>query len=340
MIFSTFIFVLPLSPARPVVADGLWWTLDWLGVAIFLALFAAAIASARKHGPGLWIVAAMAALGVAFAPFNPGSMVLFAYACAFVPWFVGGDTRRTATVVAIIIVALSIEVWLAALPLRFWLFTTGWGIVAAVSYLWFVKMMLSMDRVAKMAERERIARDLHDVLGQTLSLITLKAELAGQLLTQDADIPRARQEIAGVESISRSALAEVRQTIRGYRAESLQMEIDRAASMLRTAGIAITCEREAISPNAASERILGLTLREAVTNVVRHSGARSCHIRVQRVHQAYLLEVQDDGSGGAYAEGHGLRGMRQRIEEIGGSVLFDRSQGTRLSVRIPASASA
>jgi hypothetical protein len=129
-------------------------------------------------------------------------------------------------------------VWLAELPVRFWLFTAGWSVIAAVSYLWVVKMMLFKDRLAKLAERERIARDLHDVLGHTLSLITLKAELAGQLLAQESQIPRARQEIAAVESISRSALAEVRQTIRGYRVETLQMEFERVASMLGTAGIA------------------------------------------------------------------------------------------------------
>ena len=90
------------------------------------------------------------------------------------------------------------EVWLAALPLRFWLFTLGWSVIAAVSYLWVVNMMLSLDRLAKMAERERIARDLHDVLGHSLSLITLKAELAGQLLGPEPEIERVLLIVAGV----------------------------------------------------------------------------------------------------------------------------------------------
>lgn len=337
MIFAAFIIVLPLSPPRSGVPDEPLWTLDWLGVAVFLALFAAAVEATRKRRPGLWIVAAVTLLGVGFAPFNPGSTVLFAYACAFVPWFVGGDVRRTASVVAVIVVALSIEVWLAALPLRFWLFTMGWGVIAAVSYLWVVNMMLSMDRLAKMAERERIARDLHDVLGHTLSLITLKAELAGQLLGQEPQIDRARREIADVEGISRSALAEVRKTIRDYRAETLQMEIDRVASMLRAAGIAMNCQREAVQLDTACERVLGLALREAVTNVVRHSGARNCHIRVQQAQHDYLLEIEDDGRGGAYTEGQGLQGMRERVEALGGSLLLDRSRGTRLTVRVPVS---
>jgi two-component system sensor histidine kinase DesK len=230
-----------------------------------------------------------------------------------------------------------VEVWLAALPLRFWLFTLGWSAIAAVSYLWVVNMMLSMDRLAKMAERERIARDLHDVLGHTLSLITLKAELAGQLLGSEPEIERARREIADVEGISRSALAEVRKTIRDYRAETLQTEIERVGSMLRAAGIEMNCEREVLPFEATRERVLGLALREAVTNVVRHSGARSCHIRVQQAEQDYLLQVEDDGRGGPYLEGQGLRGMRERVEALGGSLLLDRSQGTRLTVRVPVS---
>ncbi len=334
MIFASFIIVLPLSPGRP-IPGGLMWKLDWLGVLVFLALFAAAIDSARKNRPGLWIVTAMTLLGLGFAPFNPGSTVLFAYACAFVPWFVAGDVRRTAGTVAVIIAAFSIEVWVAALPMRFWLFTVGWGVIAAVSYLWVVKMMLSMDRLAKLAERERIARDLHDVLGHTLSLITLKAELAGELLTQAPDIARARQEIADIESTSRSALADVRKTIRDYRTETLQMEIDRVASMLRTAGIAMSCERQAVPLDNGGERVLGLALREAVTNVVRHSNARNCRIRIQRIQHACVLEVQDDGLGGQHPEGQGLRGMRERIEGIGGSLSLDHTRGTRLTVQVP-----
>jgi two-component system, NarL family, sensor histidine kinase DesK len=337
MVFAAFIVVLPLSPPRNGIADEPLWALDWLGVALFLALFAAAVDAARKRRPGLWIVAVITLLALGFAPFNQGSTVLFAYACSLAPWFVGGNARRTVTVTAIILAAFSVEVWLAALPLRFWLFTLGWSVIAAVSYLWVVNMMLSMDRLAKMAERERIARDLHDVLGHTLSLITLKAELAGQLLGQEPEIERARREMADVESISRGALAEVRKTIRDYRAETLQMEVDRVAAMLSAAGIEMNCERGVAQLDTTRERVLGLALREAVTNVVRHSGARNCHIRMQQAQHDYLLEVEDDGRGGSYNEGQGLRGMRERVEALGGSLLLDRSRGTRLSVRVPVS---
>jgi two-component system, NarL family, sensor histidine kinase DesK len=341
MIFSALIIVLPLRhgavSSAQFLSEALMWKLEWLGVVAFLALFAAAVESLRRHRSILWVVVAVTLLGLGFAPFNPGSTVLFAYACAFVPWAVAGDTRRTVSTVSCIIAALGIEVWLASLQTLFWLYTAGWSVIAAVSYLWVVKMMLSMERLAKMAERERIARDLHDVLGHTLSLITLKAELAGQLLAEAPDIVRARKEIADVESITRSALAEVRQTIRGYKAETLQMEFDRVASMLCAAGIAVTCEHRPIELDSTRETVLGLALREAVTNVVRHAQAQNCLIRVQQADGACLLQVEDDGIGGLHPEGQGLRGMRERIEALGGSLQLDRSGGTRLTVRVPLS---
>jgi hypothetical protein len=103
MIFAAFIIVLPLSPPVRGIPDEPLWTLDWVGVAVLLGLFAAAIDAARNRRPGLWIVAAITLLGLGFTPFNPGSTVLFAYACAFVPWFVGGDARRTARTVTVIL---------------------------------------------------------------------------------------------------------------------------------------------------------------------------------------------------------------------------------------------
>lgn len=335
MLFAAFILVLPL-PLEHTVRSQLRWTLDWLGVTVFLALFALALDAARKRRRALWIVMAITLLGIAYAPFNPGSLVLFAYACALTPWFLRGDVRGTVRIAAVIIGVLGLEVWVVALPARFLVFTTGACVVAAASYLWVVRTLGSLDRMAKVAERERIARDLHDVLGHTLSLITLKAELADQLLAEPADIDRARREIAEVKGISRAALAEVRQTIRGYRVATFEAELDRVAAMLRAAGIALTCERDAVSLDSSHEVALGMVLREAVTNVVRHARAQKCHIRIQRTGATLSLEVEDDGPGGAYPEGEGLRGMRERIEPLGGSVLLQNSGGTRLRVCVPA----
>jgi two-component system sensor histidine kinase DesK len=238
-------------------------------------------------------------------------------------------------IVACVLGALSIEVGLAGLSAGFWLAAVGWGVVAATGYLCVFNMMQSMDRLAKLAERERIARDLHDVLGHTLSLITLKAELAGQLLNEELGVARARKEIGDIESTARRALAEVRQTISSYRTESLELEIERAAVMLRAAGIQASLSQDVVRLDRASEGALGLALREAVTNVVRHAHASACQIRLQRIEHYCLLEVQDDGRGGTCSEGQGMRGMRERVEGLGGSVVLDGSRGTRLTVCVP-----
>ena len=126
-----------------------------------------------------------------------------------------------------------------------------------------------IEHLAKVAERERIARDLHDVLGHTLSIIILKSELAGKLI--DHDPARAKAEIADVEQTSRTALAEVRSTIRGYRADTLEAELKQAKAALETAGVSVRSEAEKIGLNAAQESIVALVLREAVTNIVRHA---------------------------------------------------------------------
>ncbi len=179
------------------------------------------------------------------------------------------------------------------------------------------------------------------MLGHTLSLIALKTELAGRLLSQNSDAERARAEMADVENISRQALVDVQQTILGDRAETLEEEFERASSTLRTAGIEVDCLRERLTFDPVRESVLGFALREAVTNIVRHSRASTCQIRLQQSAQECLLEVQDDGGGGALQdgqrEGEGLRGMRERVEAIGGSVRRDVSAGTRLSIRLPAS---
>jgi two-component system sensor histidine kinase DesK len=141
--------------------------------------------------------------------------------------------------------------------------------------------------------------------------------------------------MADIEQTSRDALADVRLTILGDRTETIDAEFVRATSTLRTAGISVECEREPVWLHTVHEGVLGLALREAVTNVVRHADASQCHIRLQRIRNAYVLEVQDNGCGQRGGEGLGLRGMRERIEALGGSVLREISAGTRLIVRLP-----
>jgi two-component system sensor histidine kinase DesK len=190
-----------------------------------------------------------------------------------------------------------------------------------------------IEQLAKVAERERIARDLHDVLGHTLSVIVLKSELAGRLIT--ANPQRATAEMADVETIARKALSEVREAITGYRAEGLSAEIKRAQSVLDAAGVTLLCEENPPALHPTEETVLALALREAVTNVVRHAQASQCIMRFVTYEGKTTLVVEDNGRGGVRQEGNGLRGMRERIEAIGGRFAIDSAQGTRLTIELP-----
>jgi two-component system sensor histidine kinase DesK len=344
MIFTIYILYLPASLYRAGGGTPTDWVCVSLAVIVFFALVAIAIVSWQRRRPFLRVVFLLTLLTVAFSHRTTSAMIFITFAAALVPWAVNGHIGRTAWLVLALVGAeyfigawnsmlqpetaiAQLEIWWVTVPI----FTT----LSTVGYLWAVRMSLRHLALAKFAERERIARDLHDVVGHTLSLITLKCELAARLLTQLKDAERAQGEIADVEGISRQALADVKRTILGDRLDNIDTEFARATSTLKTAGIAVACERGQVRIDTAHESILGFALREAVTNVVRHAEARTCSIRLHQNRDAYILEVQDDGRGGMENEGLGLRGMRERIEALGGSVLREISAGSRLTVRLP-----
>lgn len=190
-------------------------------------------------------------------------------------------------------------------------------------------------RLAKVAERERIARDLHDLLGHTLSVIVLKSELAQKLLARDPE--RAKLEVAEVERIARDGLAEVREAITGYRSSGVQAELGRVHQALVSAGIETTIDPPSVSLPPAQDAALSLALREATTNVIRHAGATRCHIRFYERDGSLLMEVEDNGLGGNAPFGNGLTGMRERIQSLGGALSRESERGTRLLVTLPLS---
>ena len=192
-------------------------------------------------------------------------------------------------------------------------------------------------QLAAVAERERIARDLHDVLGHTLSVIVLKAELARRLMERDPQ--RAAQEIADVETTARAALTEVREAIGGYRSQGLTAEIERARQTLHAANVTLTWEAPpANSPplNATEETVLALSVREAVTNIVRHAEATRCTMRLTLTADGYYaLLIEDNGRHPIQQEGNGLRGMRDRVNGLGGRLSIRSDHGTTLLIELP-----
>lgn len=323
--------------------------MDGASAARIAATYAAGAAFFALYFLGFWmqgrallaVIAAITLLGVIFVPGNFGAPALFIYAGSFAGRT--GRPRRGMWVIGGVLAVLFAEaLWLHLDPIR-WTWAALFTVIVGGVNLHYAqvarqnaRLRLSQDEVehlAKVAERERIARDLHDLLGHTLSLIILKSELASKL--SDRDPARAREEIRDVERISREALAEVRGAIAGYRSGGLQSELARAGEALETAGIAVDSSAEQLPLSAAQEAVLSLALREGVTNVIRHSGARRCAIRLARDGDACRLTVSDDGRGGRAADGYGLVGMRERVAALGGTMSYDGSRGATIEIRLP-----
>jgi two-component system sensor histidine kinase DesK len=316
--------------------------LDGAAVAVALAVFL--VAYFRGHWVSgrrlLAIVAVHGALGVALAPVTMGAAVFFTYAASFAGNL---DTTRAAGRAIVAVAATgATTLWLAGAPARIVV-----PAVAMTVLIGFVNMHYAeirrvnarlclaqeqVEQLAAVAERERIARDLHDVLGHTLSLVVLKADLAGRLV--DRDPARAADEIRDVERVARDALREVREAIRGYRA-SLAEEVERSRSLLQAASIrAEVAVRLGGLPRPAEEA-LALALREGVTNVVRHARATWCRIDGVADDAHWTLTIEDDGAGRTAPEGAGLRGIRERIEALGGTVSQRTGDGMCLTLRLP-----
>lgn len=201
-----------------------------------------------------------------------------------------------------------------------------------------VQLRLSQDevrRLATLAERERIGRDLHDLLGHTLSLITLKSELARRLAL--ADPARAQQEMEEVERVARHALAEVRHAVTGMRAGDLGSELVSARLMLEASDVSLHVERpEVFSLPASAEAALSLVLREAVTNIHRHSRATEARVVITCSGEEFSMRIMDNGCGGMAAHGNGVSGMRERVRQIGGQLVIDSPErhGTVIDVGV------
>ena len=194
---------------------------------------------------------------------------------------------------------------------------------------------LEVERIAALAERERIGRDLHDLLGHTLSVIALKSELAAKLI--DRDLDAARGEIKEVERVTRQALFEVRRAVTGMRAHGLLAELASGRAALDSAQVHFDYQVQPQDLPTQTENVLAMSLREAITNIIRHAHARRCHARLECAEARVVLEISDDGVGGVRAEGNGLTGMRERVEAAGGRLLVEspKDGGTQLRIELP-----
>ncbi|MDF2787605.1 MAG: two-component sensor histidine kinase [Neobacillus sp.] len=196
-----------------------------------------------------------------------------------------------------------------------------------------------ISELVKLEERQRIARDLHDTLGQKLSLIGLKSDLARRLITKDPE--QARNELKDVQQTARTALSEVRKLVSSMRGIRLKDEIVRVKQILKAAEINFEGNQDISIKNVPllTENILSMCLKEAVNNVVKHSGASSCSISFVQSWKEMVMTIHDNGvfkeEGDKDIRGSGLLGMKERLEFINGSLELQTKEGTTLVIRVP-----
>ncbi|MEW2298601.1 histidine kinase [Streptomyces sp. NPDC006655] len=203
------------------------------------------------------------------------------------------------------------------------------------------KARATVAQLAANEERLRLARDLHDLLGHSLSLITLKSELAGRMLPGHPE--KAAQQVSDIEQVSRQALVDVREAVTGYRRPRLAAELAGAQVALTAAAVTaeVPADPDLTGVPEDGEAALAWALREAITNVVRHSGASACTVELLRRQTldgpVLELAVEDNGSGGSgKGPGNGLTGLTERLEKAGGTLEAGRTKhGFRLVARVP-----
>jgi len=331
---------------RPPTAAGV--VASALGCAVFLPLY--------FHGYGqkgwrrLGYAAAFLAIGLALQPYGGMWMVFPVYACA------QAGFSRPLHIAAIglfgVLVIMAIACRMLGVDLDELLFgELICAIIGACTVFFAVinernealqRSREDARQLAVVAERERIARDLHDVLGHTLTLVAVKADLAAKLIERDP--AAARREIREIHESARGALADVRAALSGMRSTTLATELDQARRALGSAGIDCAATTAAVPLPPRIDVAMGYVLREATTNVIRHSAARRCRIDLQFDSDAVRLQVQDDGKGGGITPGHGVKGMQQRLAAVGGTLTIGTATdadaalalpGTRLLAQVP-----
>ncbi|TYS14467.1 sensor histidine kinase [Rossellomorea vietnamensis] len=196
-----------------------------------------------------------------------------------------------------------------------------------------------ISELGKLEERQRIARDLHDTLGQKLSLIGLKSDLARKLINKDPE--RAKDELKDVQQTARTALNEVRKMVSSMRGIRLEDELVTVKKILKAAEIEFSGVKEIDLKNVSllTENILSMCLKEAVTNIVKHSGATACEIRIDQSWEEIVMVIKDNGNfrnpGQEERKGLGLVGMRERLQFINGDMEILKEKGTTLVITVP-----
>jgi len=330
LLYSIFWFAEPIQRRSIAV-----WTVFLVFYGVFLTGYLRVLRGSQTE-QRLWLIV-LFLLGYIYYPFNPNAGGEFVFAVVVSNFFLRQGNARVAfrgflAILAAQTAGLCLETWLLRLP---------WGIAESVVFFMVVlglgnftfarQVLISrqlrqandeIKRLTQQAERERIARDLHDLLGHTLTVIAVKSDIANRLFHERPEL--ALREIADVETTARDALREVRSVVTGYRMGGISEEVSKVRDVLSSSGVQLFAEIGAVALPDEDKDILCFVMREAVTNVLRHATATECHIHLTGG-DSIALTVEDNGCGKRGSDGNGIRGMRDRLANANGHLEMDCS---------------
>ncbi|MBZ9613216.1 sensor histidine kinase [Rheinheimera maricola] len=331
-------YIIPLFTVRFVL-----WQYVSMAMALLLFLLCYFWAYRCSRNDMHWPIAGIVLVATLITPVNPGSVAMFAYAGFFIGY--AYSLRHFLWLMAALVAVLLLLELTLTIPWRLFLYM-GVPIVLGVSFLGRAEQAKQRHRAAElqsedeikqlatMVERERIARDLHDILGHTLSSIILKADLAEKLLArQQADA--AQQQLTELSQIARDALGQVRQSVSGYKHQGLSVAVTKLLSRLRDAGFQAVLKGEIPQLDARRETALILALTELVTNVIRHSKGDSCSLSFLQQGSEFSICLSDNGQSVAITEGNGISGLRERLAAIGASLTLQQQHGVSALIQLP-----
>ena len=295
--------------------------------------------SSRAHLP----ILAMIAIAIIATPINTGSLSLFTFAGFFIGFFY--PLRKA----MLCILALIATLFLLNQGLNFdhyyWVIY-GAALVTGVSLFGVVertrienkhkqqKSQQEIRQLATMLERERIARDLHDIMGHSLSSISLKAELAEKLLAKN-DIEQAQLQLTELNSIARDSLSQIRQTVSGYKHKGLTASVTNLCQTLRDKGLNVELEGDIPTLSSELETHVILSITELCNNVIRHSQAQECRLSFSQNEHDTIIQVTDNGQPKSIAQGNGLKGIQERLQQFKGSLTWDLNQHCQFTITLP-----
>lgn len=336
------LFFIPWFIERPSLTQMIAAT---AGLVLFLALYFAAFKATGRRLTMLAVATLLISFALAFTGSNWTVITIYAAA------MVGNlrPPRHAAILVGGFAVATCVLAFVTRQPVIFWVFGVFLAIMVGAANISRAALedknqalAESRDEVRQLAaaaERERIGRDLHDLLGRTLTLIAIKADLAAKLADRDSD--EARKEMREIAAAARQGLADVRSAVSGMTGATLSRELASSQAALSVAGIRCKIEGDADRIDPGSSAVLAMALREAITNVIRHSGASLCEIVLKQQPGGLEMTVSDNGHGEAVRAGGGISGLRSRLGAAGGDLaVHGTAEGTQLVARLPQGAAA